>query len=119
MTTIHDFDATVLAGFEKLGGVELAQRMLALFLQYTPQRLAAAREGFESGDMEAVGRAVHSLKSTAGHLRATRIQELATIIEQLVIAEQHEAIAEPLDALEAAYARVAPVLEQHRSALEA
>lgn len=119
MTTIDDFDATVLTSFEKLGGVELAQRMLALFLQYTPQRLAAAREGFETGDMEAIGRAVHSLKSTAGHLRATRIQELASVIEHLVMTEQRDAIAEPLGALEAAYARVAPILEQHRSALDA
>lgn len=119
MTTIQDFDATVLEGLQTLGGVELARRMLALFLQYTPQRLTAAREGFEAGDLEAVGRAAHSLKSTAGHLRAARIQALASQIEALAITKQYEAIAEPLRALEAAYARVAPILEHHRSTLSA
>ena len=119
MTVAHDFDETVLLSLKKIGGAQLAQRMLELFLEHTPQRLASARTGFQEGDLEAVGRAAHSLKSTAGHLRIARMQELAGIIEQLAMNAQHDAIAEPLREMEEVYARVAPVLSRHRSELDA
>ena len=118
MTAVQDFDETVLARLQRLGGVQLARRILALFLEYTPQRLEAARVGLQEGDLESVERAAHSLKSTSGHLRILTMQELAGNIERLAIAEQRAAIAEPLHDLEAAFARIAPVLEKHRSELD-
>ena len=118
MTAMHDFDETVLASLQRLGGVQLAQRMLELFLEHTPKRLEAARASLQEGDLESVWRAAHSLKSTSGHLRIVTMQELAGNIEQLAIAEQREAIPGPLHDLEAAFARVAPILEKYRSELD-
>jgi len=118
MTVVQDFDETVLASLQRLGGVQLAQRMLALFLEHTPQRLEAVRVGLQAGDLESVERAAHSLKSTAGHLRLVIMQELAGNIEQLAMAAQSEAIPGPLHNLEAAFARVSPILEKHRSELD-
>jgi hypothetical protein len=46
------------------------------------------------------------------------IQELAENIEQLAMAEQREAIPGPLRDLEAAFARIAPILQKHRSELD-
>ena len=117
MTAVQDFDETVLANLQRLGGVQLAQRILALFLEHTPKRLAAVRVGLQEGDFESVERAAHSLKSTSGHLRIMTMQELAGNIERLAVAEQREAIAGPLHDLEAAFARIAPILEKHRSEL--
>ena len=117
MTAGQDFDETVLANLQRLGGVQLAQRILALFLEYTPQRLDAVRVGLQEGDLESVERAAHSLKSTAGHLRILTMQVLAGNIERLAMAAQREAIAGPLHDLEAAFARIAPILEKHRSEL--
>jgi two-component system sensor histidine kinase/response regulator len=118
MTAVPDFDETVLASLQKLGGVQLAQRMLALFLEHTPQRLKAARVSLQEGDLESVERAAHSLKSTSGHLRIVVMQELAERIEQLAMAQQREALAGPLHDLEVAFARVAPILEKYRSELD-
>jgi len=118
MTAVQDFDETVLVSLQRLGGVQLAQRMLALFLEHTPKRLEALRVGLQEGDLESVQRAVHSLKSTSGHLRLMTMQELAGNIERLAMAEQCEAIAGPLHDLEAAFARIAPILEKHRSELD-
>jgi HPt (histidine-containing phosphotransfer) domain-containing protein len=92
--------------------------MLALFLEHTPKRLEAVRVGLQEGDLESVGRAAHSLKSASGHLRSVTIQELAENIEQLAMAEQREAIPGPLRDLEAAFARIAPILQKHRSELD-
>jgi HPt (histidine-containing phosphotransfer) domain-containing protein len=118
MTAAQDFDVTVLASLQRLGGVHLAQRVLALFLEHTPKRLAAVRAGLQEGDLESVERAAHSLKSTSGHLRIVTMQELAENIEKLAMAEQCEAISGPLHDLEAAFARIVPLLEKHRSELE-
>jgi HPt (histidine-containing phosphotransfer) domain-containing protein len=92
--------------------------MLALFLEHTPKRLEAVRVGLQEGDLESVGRAAHSLKSASGHLRSVTIQELAENIEQLAMAEQREAIPGPLRDLEAAFSRIAPILQKHRSELD-
>jgi two-component system sensor histidine kinase/response regulator len=119
MTAVQDFDETVLANLQRLGGVQLAQRILALFLEHTPTRLEAVRVGLQEGDLESVERAAHSLKSTSGHLRIMTMQELAGNIERLAMAEQREAISGPLHDLEVVFARLAPILEKHRSELGA
>ena len=118
MTAVQDFDETILASLQKLGGVQLAQRMLALFLEHAPKRLAEVRTGLQEGNLESVERAAHSLKSTSGHLRLVIMQKLAGHIEQLAMAAQSEAIPGPLHDLEAAFARVAPILEKYRSELD-
>jgi two-component system sensor histidine kinase/response regulator len=118
MTAVRDFDETVLASLQRLGGVQLAQRILALFLEHTPKRLEAVRVGLQEGDLESVERAAHSLKSTSGHLRVVTMQELAENIERMAMAEQREAIPGSLHDLEAAFARVAPILEKYRNELD-
>jgi hypothetical protein len=60
MTAVQDFDETVLASLQRLGGVQLAQRMLALFLEHTPKRLEAVRVGLQEGDLESVEQADNS-----------------------------------------------------------
>ena len=90
---------------------------VSLFLEHTPKRLEAVRVG-EEGDLESVERAAHSLKSTSGHLRVVTMQELAENIERMAMAEQREAIPGPLHDLEAAFARVAPILEKYRNELD-
>ena len=117
MTAAQDFDETVLANLQRLGGVQLAQRILALFLEHTPKRLEAVRVGLQKGDLESVERAAHSLKSTSGHLRMMTMQELAGNIERLAVAEQREAISRLLHDLEVVFARIAPVLEKPRCEL--
>ena len=74
--------------------------------------------GLQKGDLESVERAAHSLKSTSGHLRVVTMQELAENIERMAMAEQREAIPGPLHDLEAAFARVAPILEKYRNELD-
>src|SRR5438105_2629126 len=61
MTAGQDFDETVLANLQRLGGVQLTQRILALFLEYTPKRLEAVRVGLQEGDLESVERADNSI----------------------------------------------------------
>ncbi len=117
MNIVHDFDESVLASLEKIGGIILVQRMLELFLEHAPKRLALARAGFVEGDLDVISRAAHLLKSTAGHMHMGRMQELADLIEHLALTQQHDAIAEPLQEIEAAFTRVAPIITMYRDKL--
>jgi len=118
MTTLKEFDEAMLAWLQKVGGPTLVCRILDLFFEHAPKRLAAARLGLQEGDLEAVEREAHSLKSSAGHIGAEVMQDAANTLERLARAQEREIIPEQLHALEKAFARLVPILEQHRKALD-
>lgn len=60
--------------------------MIDLFLTHAEPRVAAAREGLRAGDLAAVERAGHSLKSTAANLGAMMLSGLAAEVEQAAAA---------------------------------
>lgn len=109
------FDENALVRLRKLGGDEFVIRMLDLFLDYAPQRLAAARAAEQAGDLTALGKAVHPLKSSAGQIGARRVQELAAQIEKLATQQQAGEISTWLAQLEAALEHVKPRLAQARN----
>jgi HPt (histidine-containing phosphotransfer) domain-containing protein len=68
-------DAAVLETLRVVGGPKLVRELIELFLRYAPERLAAARAGIESGDLAAVQKSLHSLKSSAGQLGVNAMRE--------------------------------------------
>ena len=110
-------DPAALERIHKIGGAKLVGKIIALFLENAPQRLEAARQGERSGDLAAVEQAVHSLKSSAGNVGASRLQELAATTEKL--AEKGEAGPIPglLGDLEEALSGAAGGLAEHRKGL--
>jgi len=80
-----DIDPRALGRLMDAGGFGLLQRMVALFLKNTPERIASLRAGLDGGDWSVVELAAHSMKSSAAHLgleglraEASRIEELAS-----------------------------------------
>jgi HPt (histidine-containing phosphotransfer) domain-containing protein len=76
----EDSDATVfhrpaLALLYRLGGNKLVGEIIDVFSVSAPMQIAAARAGAESGDSDAIRRALHALKSSAGQLGALRMQQ--------------------------------------------
>jgi HPt (histidine-containing phosphotransfer) domain-containing protein len=74
-------DETVLGRLRRLGGDTLVDRMITLFMANVRLRLPAARAAMRAGALEEVGRAAHSLKSSAGNVGAIRLQHLAGALE--------------------------------------
>lgn len=118
MQTMDDLDQTVLSWLQKIGGPSLIRRMLDLFLEHTPKRLETARLGLQTGDFEAVERAAHSLKSSAGHLGIAVLQEAAENLEQAARARQEALLAPCLQEIEGAAVRLMPLLQHYRSTLK-
>lgn len=107
-------DPAALERLNRIGGQSFLVEMIDLFLQHAPERLAAAREAFAAGDMKAVYRAAHSLKSTSGNLGARALQATAEQVESRAVAEDAETIPPLLDELDRRYAAVRPELEAER-----
>jgi HPt (histidine-containing phosphotransfer) domain-containing protein len=74
-------DETVLERLRRLGGDALVERMIGLFIANARRRLEAAHAAMRSGALDEVGRAAHSLKSSAGNVGAIRLQHLAGALE--------------------------------------
>lgn len=111
-------DDAMLHRLQRLGGDKLLGRMIDLFLENTPSRIASAVLGERDGNVKAVERAAHSLKSTAGNLGAGALQRIAEQIEDDAAAERTDRLASLLCTLELEYARVAAHLQERRNALQ-
>ena len=109
------FDGAAMEKLRKLGGDEFVRRMIDIFFDYAPKRVAAARAGEQAGDLAAIAKAVHPLKSSAGQIGAHRMQDLAAQIEKLAMANQPGNLPPLLDQLEAALTQIKPRLEQERN----
>lgn len=111
-------DRSALERIYNIGGGVLLGKMIDILLTNAPQRLEAARAGEKQGDLKAVERAVHSLKSSAGNMGAMQMMELAGRIEELAEKEEAEAIPPLLDELEGIWEQVKGDLEEERKGLE-
>lgn len=97
-----------------LGGSKLVRNVIQIFLAHVPMRMAGARESLQSGDLKGVGRAVHSVKSSAGNVGAEMLGELAGRIEQLADEQSGDSIGALLEQLEQNYSQVKARLEQEK-----
>jgi HPt (histidine-containing phosphotransfer) domain-containing protein len=115
----QNLDPTALQRLERLGGRAFVGQMITLFLDYGGQKLLEARAAADAGNLAAVEKAVHPLKSSAGNVGASRVQELAAWVEELAQQGQGALLATPLAELEQAFAAVKPELEQRKQELSA
>ena len=67
---------------EEWGGPTLVGKMVSLFLENAPDRMAAIRTGTEGSDWSTVERGAHSLKSSAANLGAEPLRGLASQMEK-------------------------------------
>lgn len=100
-----------------IGGNVLLARLIDSFLEHAPPRVAAARAGQQAGEMDAVARATHSLKSTAGNLGARRLQFLAERVEALATAHDGAGVSEMLDQVESVFEATRIALARRREEL--
>lgn len=111
----EEIDETVLNRLRELGGEDLVNKMIDLFLDYVPQRLEAARSAERQGDLKAVEHAVHSFKSGAGNVGARGLFDLAQRIENLAAERNRDAIGPLLSELEQNFSVVQSRLQRKRS----
>lgn len=107
-----DLDPCALARLHRLGGERLQREMLELFLHHVPSQIESAMIAERDGDIRALERAVHSLKSSAGNVGACALQSLADDIERLAEANDAEKLCPLVLNLHLAWKRLEPLLHE-------
>ena len=119
MSEASQLDPSAIERLRRLGGDDFTRKMLDLFLSYTEQKLAEARQALLDRKFEAVAKAVHPVQSSAGNVGATRVQALASRIESLATEPQGEPLEPLLAELGQAFDEVKVALHEKKQALEA
>jgi HPt (histidine-containing phosphotransfer) domain-containing protein len=110
-------DPHALQRLEQLGGTAFVAKMIDLFNSYAGEKVAAARQAHNAGDLPGIEKAVHPIKSSAGNVGASRVQTLAGQLEQSARAGQADVLAGLLAELEQAFATARDGLERQKQAL--
>jgi len=91
-----ELDSQTLAELQELSkatGDDVLRKLVEAFLSELPQRLAALRSALDAGDLVAVGRAAHAMKSAAA-IGARRYANLCGTVESHALADHRsEALA--------------------------
>jgi len=116
-TTTGGFDrvAERLSEFEGRLGREGTWRIVDLFLEQGPERLAALRAAAERDDAVATAREAHQFRSTCCHLGTQRILEAAGSLERRAEAGDLKGAEVQLGALAAEWEGLRDFLEARRS----
>jgi HPt (histidine-containing phosphotransfer) domain-containing protein len=111
-------EAEALERLEEWGGPQMQRKMIEIFLSYTPNRMDQIKEGFSRAEANAVEAGAHTLKSSAGNLGATRLQELCEEVERIAEGQDLGALDRLLPELEAAYSATRRELEKLLKGME-
>lgn len=99
-------DPLAIERLRRLGGEELVRTVIELFLTHAGPKVAGIRGALDAGDLDAVGRAAHSVRSSALSLGADALCEAAAEIERLAGERRVAELEAELPAMEAAFERV-------------
>lgn len=86
-------DGSAIQKLVKVGGPDLARKMVRLFLENAPVRIAGAASAASAGNWPEVERAFHSMKSSAGYLGLVGLADLSARIEQFAALQRGEDVA--------------------------
>jgi HPt (histidine-containing phosphotransfer) domain-containing protein len=102
-------DQAVLETLRKLtpaGEPDVLAEVLRLFLDEVPPRIARLRNARESGNIEEMHRAAHSLKGSAGNIGARQLYEVCRQLDALGKAGDLAGAAPLVDALDVEFDKV-------------
>jgi HPt (histidine-containing phosphotransfer) domain-containing protein len=103
MNDTPDFDPQTLVRLRQLGGDSLIRKLVAVFGEYTHDRVMDAVASGLSGDHATLARAAHAVKSSAGNVGALRLLGVASALEQAARAGDTAAIAALVSDLHTAF----------------
>jgi HPt (histidine-containing phosphotransfer) domain-containing protein len=105
-----DLDPAALARLERLGGAPFVVRLLTLFGDEAPAKVAGVHASLAARDAAQLAYWAHSLISSASNLGAPTLWELARAIERAATAQQWDPLPDLVRALDAAHAGVQAAL---------
>jgi signal transduction histidine kinase/CheY-like chemotaxis protein len=110
-------DRKVLAGLRALGGGdnEFVIEMIDLFIEQSPRNLEVMRAALDVGDLPAIAKAAHNMKSSSAYLGARRLSDLCSQLEQKANAREANFVARAVEALTAEFDVVRRALGEEKT----
>lgn len=105
-------DPAVVGPLRRLGGDELVHQLFRTFVGHAPTRLGDLRSAATDRDLEALTRAVHSLRSSSAMLGARALSDLAGELEGLGDDGRIDQVVDRVPELEARVAELVALLER-------
>ena len=102
-------DQTVLASLRELqdeGDPDIVAEVGGLFLEHSPQKIAAILKAVENGDAKGLQTAAHSLKSSSAYVGAMRLSELSRELEMMGRSQVMDGAEEKAERLNREYKQV-------------
>jgi HPt (histidine-containing phosphotransfer) domain-containing protein len=91
--------------------------LLEMALETGKKHRRLLEEGLANGDAAVVARAAHGIKGSAGNIGANAVYHLAIELDDRARAGNLDGARERIDAIEAAYARLADQVREYRAGL--
>lgn len=101
-----------ISNLEKIGGKQFVRKLINSFHRNVSQKIENAKEGVRTGNLEAVERAAHSIKSSAGNVGATRLENISGNIEKIAESDEDINYDDLISKLENAYDEIKPELNR-------
>ena len=117
MNEASPLNAAAIERLLRLGGEKFVVEMIDLYFSYGAQKMKAAHQAFQAGDARALAEAVHPLRSSAGNVGASAVQELAAQVERAAQEQKTELAGAQLNELERAFAASCSLLTAERARL--
>ena len=102
-------DRSVLASLRELqddGDPDIVAEVGGLFLEHSPQKIAAILKAVENGDAKGLQTAAHSLKSSSAYVGAMRLSELSRELEMMGRSQVMDGAEEKAERLNREYTQV-------------
>lgn len=116
MSPASPLDESALEKLRQMGGPAFVVKMIDNFCGYVPQKVAEARAAERAGALDNIRKAVHPIKSSAAHVGAQALQDVALRLEQTALARPLADSAVLLSQLETECERVMACLAERRRA---
>ena len=118
MTGLPDLNDDVLDKLGRSYGAKFAGELIGLFLEHVPKNINAAVAAEKAGDLVALERAVHSVKSSAGNIGAEALLEIAGEIEKLASQGRSDALTPLMRRLESAFSILSTRLKLRKNKVD-
>ena len=102
-------ERSVLASLRELqddGDPDIIAEVGGLFLEHSPQKIAAILKAVENGDAKGLQTAAHSLKSSSAYVGAMRLSELSRELEMMGRSQVMDGAEEKAERLNREYKQV-------------
>ena len=118
MTGLPDLNDDVLDKLGRSYGAKFVKELIGLFLEHVPKNINAAVAAEKAGDLVALERAVHSVKSSAGNIGAEALLEIAGEIEKLASQGRSDALTPLMRRLESAFSILSTRLKLRKNKVD-